>query len=733
MLRLPPLDDVRDRRVWSLSATVLGFWLLWAGYQTWTAGPSWVVASWQWLVLALTVLGLALLVLGALGVRWLRVAIPAAAVVGLALYAVYQHAAVQVQPGTDELAFTRFAARLVLHGLNPYAVPVAPALHRYLVLPTETTPTVTGTVVTTMSYPDLSFLLYVPARLFGVTDPVWTLIAFLALSVAVAYVVCPEPWRAFVPLLFLLEPNLLNLTLNGVTDVLYVPFLLAAVGLLRTRPRWSFLLLGLACAVKQTPWLFVPFLLVARAYDAEAEGMAWWRAAVEAIGAWALGFFIPNLPFIVLGPLPWLYGVLGPIVGHLVIYGEGAASTAFWGSVVHGPFALMSAGVVLATLAATVALYPTAPALALALPLTVFFVTARSLANYWAFAEGPLAIAVLAWRPQAKWPAWRPVLRRVSGVLLGGAVVAGVALAGLGAVTLAITHAQVTVRILSAEDPTHTDLFSRLRLRVRNLGPYAQPVSFVVTSGADSQAPWRVLGRADVVPAHATRTVTVAAPSLLAAVPNTPGAAIVVDALLPSGEQVASRPFPIREATAGIVNAQFKYWLPTTATKPGKSLPVGWVGQVAPAGLVGVTKDAYGVRLVASSASSGGWWSTSIEQSVPLAFLRRHTVRLTCQVRSLSNEPPLWRNVAGVEISGANGNQVLVVASPYKFTYRTQALTVIGEPAVRSPWQTLTIALAKSGAQLEPDLRGDVTLSVVVASKQRAGEAMIARGLSVGP
>ena len=71
--------------------------------------------------------------------------------------------------GTDEIAFDQYAAQLVLHGMNPYVHSMAPAFSLFHVSPDGYTFLLNGQPVTSLSYPALSFLFYVPFLALGWT------------------------------------------------------------------------------------------------------------------------------------------------------------------------------------------------------------------------------------------------------------------------------------------------------------------------------------------------------------------------------------------------------------------------------------------------------------------------------------------------------------------------------------------------------------------------------------
>src|ERR1700722_7193875 len=71
--------------------------------------------------------------------------------------------------GTDEIAFDQYAARLALHGINPYLPSMAPAFPLFHVSPNGYTFQLNGQPVTALSYPALAFEAYLPLLAAGVT------------------------------------------------------------------------------------------------------------------------------------------------------------------------------------------------------------------------------------------------------------------------------------------------------------------------------------------------------------------------------------------------------------------------------------------------------------------------------------------------------------------------------------------------------------------------------------
>ena len=100
--------------------------------------------------------------------------------------------------GTDEMAFDQYAAQLFMHGVNPYLHSMAPSFNLFQVNPNSYTWMVTGQPVTSLSYPALSFLLYVPFMALGVYSElaVWVNTFAWAITVAIAFFMTPKSSRA---------------------------------------------------------------------------------------------------------------------------------------------------------------------------------------------------------------------------------------------------------------------------------------------------------------------------------------------------------------------------------------------------------------------------------------------------------------------------------------------------------------------------------------------------------
>lgn len=358
---------------------------------------------------------------------------------------------------SDELAFGQAAASALIHGFNPYGVNLAAALHQYGV--GWGTLTLGGQVVHSVSYPSLSFLLYIPASLaFGQGSDAGLVTDALAWVIggALLWRMVGESLRPAVAL-FLILPIPLLLVGEGATDPLCLPFVLIAVWRWdrfgdpaeRSVARWiGPIALGLACCIKQTPWLLVPFLVAGVGIESHLRGHSWLSAGGRYVLICAAAFLIPNVPFIVWGPGAWLTGVLLPLRTALVPFGIGPAelvSAYGLGGGNLGLFVVSGAVLTLAALVIFVRCYGRLKPLFPLLPLFGVLLETRSLMSYFVFT---IPVVIIAATTAAATPWAMPHRRLAAGLAVGGGVLA-TASAGLLVAALAVPP-PLTITVQSA-------------------------------------------------------------------------------------------------------------------------------------------------------------------------------------------------------------------------------------------------------------------------------------------
>ncbi|HKM50890.1 MAG TPA: glycosyltransferase 87 family protein [Candidatus Bathyarchaeia archaeon] len=228
---------------------------------------------------------------------------------------------------TDVLAFSQYAAVLVTRGLNPYTQDLTVALSMFGVQPSDLTPLTSGSFLATFQYPSLHFLIFVPFVLAGLRDMRWVLVAFELGVIFLLLFKCPRNLRPMLILpLFAGSDLMINFTASSVSDMLWVlPLLLVAFNL-DERPGLSGVFYGIACAVKQPPWLLAPFLVIYllrnRRFRTNHEKLR--RVGIFLAPALAV-FTLVNLPFAIGDAAGWFRNIMTPISSDLIILSQGPA------------------------------------------------------------------------------------------------------------------------------------------------------------------------------------------------------------------------------------------------------------------------------------------------------------------------------------------------------------------------------------------------------------------------
>jgi len=447
--------------------------------------------------------------------------------------------------GTDEIAFDQYAAQLFRHGVDPYTHSMAPAFSLFHVSPDGYTFLLNGHTVTSLSYPALSFLVYVPFLLLGWSTQTAVLVnvAAWAAGIVVAYVLLPRSVR---PLAIVVGSFsvYISYAVGGVTDALFVPLLIGAVyrwdRFAWTRGPWAWrgpVLLGLAMAVKQTPWLVLPFLVAGVAIEARQLGAR--RAGLGTGGRYLaialVAFAVPNLPFILTSPHAWLSGILTPIASHAVPAGQGLIGLSLFLGLGGGSLTAYTLALVVVFAAlwlAFVVTYPTLKAWAVVAPALVLFFSARSFGSYLVTLLPAALVAATPLGSGAPDPASAggaasavgPLLsRRTLRWVLGGAVVASVL--AIGAIFAA--PAPLVVRITSVRTTGQLATVVQLGVDVTNTSGRPQTPAFTVESGGQLTAFWLAQGGPTTLRPGQRAHYTLLAPNFFAQPPITGGFQVV--------------------------------------------------------------------------------------------------------------------------------------------------------------------------------------------------------------
>ena len=305
----------------------------------------------------------------------------------------------------DAIALNDCSARLLLAGQDPYAsLDIFDCYARFEIGADRTTPLRRGDFadvaiypsddqldrtwalraragdnvefVSRPSYPALSIVMLVPFVALGI-DTNYVYLACLLAAIALIAWRARSGLRPFVLTGALGASCLVAFTVGGSADVLYALPLIAA-WIWRDRLGGA-LAFGVACAIKQLAWFFVPFWLIA------VTASLGWRAALRQSLIAGGVFAAANLPFILWHPADWLAGVLTPVVEPMFPRGAGLV---FLGTSGGLPLLPAAAYLALETIGVAVCLFiawrarRSSPEIGVALALVPLFFAYRSLFSY---------------------------------------------------------------------------------------------------------------------------------------------------------------------------------------------------------------------------------------------------------------------------------------------------------------------------------------------------------------
>jgi len=299
---------------------------------------------------------------------------------------------------TDALAFSHYSAILLSKGFNPYTQDLQSALSMFSVDPEFITLTPNGGLVSTLNYPALQVLVLLPVVWAGLRDARIVVYLFEIATAVIVYFWSPREIRplALIPL-FAGSDLAINFSAGAVADFLWVlPLVLMVVYL--DRPRLSGIMFGLASAMKQTPWLLAPFLLVWFLRNKRDLNL---RNRLKRAGTFAefalAAFLIPNIAFMLVDFGAWYSGVVTPAFGNLVVLSQGFSLITLASGVPLPPaFYLVATLAVAATLLVNYFVYFEKLALAIwAFPAIILWFSYRGLQNYFIFWVPLLVMSVV--------------------------------------------------------------------------------------------------------------------------------------------------------------------------------------------------------------------------------------------------------------------------------------------------------------------------------------------------
>lgn len=569
-----------------------------------------------------------------------RLAWTALAILTLAMGAAFADRLSYESVGTDAILFTRYSVDLTLSGDNPYAHSMAPAFDLYAANEAFVTHTEDGGRVLSLSYPALSFLPFIPQVLAGIDNVNVTPVVVLLVVVWVLVRESPSQLASAPIALIFANLSLVHFSFGGVFDILWVlPLIFAMRAWARQRWRTAAVLFGLACAVKQTPWLIAPFLGV-WLYLESPDRRTFLRRARTCL-TWGLGaFLLPNLPFLISDPGAWLRGVLTPLGSSAPLVMQGQGLTLLEASGVENMSRSFFTVVLALMLAASLALYVVYFArlrwFAWIAPMLLTWFYARSLQNYFIYfvpvayyafllgSEHQLAVAgetTSGVSVTTRWP-WLAAPRTRSTLALGiaaatvvGVIVAAVAIGGA-------SRFEGSVRLTAARDPAEIGRITELELSVTNTsGTPLEPLFDLVRQGHQTRFVWEVVSGPEVLAANQIGDYRIGVP--------VPAASLLYEATfivtvrdrssrrtLKSDPLIVERP---SDAAHLIGNPSFSMWESPTLAKLRN--PIGWTtttSEVTPVTRVAEVAD--GVELVSGGVTrtgSGPWTMVGLSQQIP--------------------------------------------------------------------------------------------------------------------
>ena len=329
-------------------------------------------------VMALIVVG----VLPVLAVARLRPSTRDALATGLAL-ATFVLAAMALLLGkgyhVDAVTVPHVAAQQLLAGHDPYATFDLPtALAQFGINPELVTHYEDGTVLRSLNYPALNFLLVAPFIALGATDIRWIYLAEILALVFILLRKVRIPWRPLVSAGVVGNTVIVRQNILAGVDPTW--WALLTVAWIFVESRWlSPIAVGLAMASRQPAWFAAPFYIVG-IWKRNGRQEAARRAAIVAVAA-----LVPNLPFMIDNPAAFFDGVGAPMLGALAPYGVGFVRLGLDGAfplLPRAAYGALSAVSFVTLLAILWRFWRSIPIGALIFPFVPLYLAWRSLQNY---------------------------------------------------------------------------------------------------------------------------------------------------------------------------------------------------------------------------------------------------------------------------------------------------------------------------------------------------------------
>lgn len=457
---------------------------------------------------------------------WVDVAILVAAVAALVAWSATVLIA-NPSYGTDEAAYVQYAARLFLHGTDPYKTNLAPALNVFGVPLQYATYLTNGGIASGLGYPGWAVLLTAPfVEITGGVQSV--IVADLVCAIAglvIAFCVLPRQWRSLAVVVVVDYSIIFGYVVSGDIAIFAFPALVlvawrwsevGAGGHLGWRGGIGAAAMGVAIATTQLAWFVAPFVVVGIVICRRRElGSRAAAAVVARYLAIAAGVFLAiNAPFIIQGPGAWVAGILGPLTQHAIPYGQGVIDLADFAGVGGGNLELYTLGAV-AVYAGLLGLFMLRFDRlwrgALMLPVIALWFPTRSLAEYWMTLIGVWVVAIAATNPPRPatrhWSlrGWRPPAWALSGLLVPAVAVLGLAIT---------TPSPLRLDITSVRTNGQLEHVWRVRARVTNTSSTRLTPHYATDSIGQMTSFWRVISGPETIAPNSSAVVTLEAPNV---------------------------------------------------------------------------------------------------------------------------------------------------------------------------------------------------------------------------
>lgn len=234
------------------------------------------------------------------------------------LFSAYAVTETNFNSPSDTVTVSLHAAILNSLGENPYGYPMTDVFSAYEATGISMTPHLDGAQVEYLPYPPLHFLSLRPFVPWGLEGARFFYTLCHTALLVLLFAFAPARYRGVVLIPLILNPEFIHYPFYWSSDSVWT-LMLALMLWNWKRPYVRGVLLGLACAYKQTPWLFAPFL-AARILKEEERP---WKAVGVFFGTSFGTFLVFNLPYALDNFGAWFQGTFDPMLSPYISLGRG--------------------------------------------------------------------------------------------------------------------------------------------------------------------------------------------------------------------------------------------------------------------------------------------------------------------------------------------------------------------------------------------------------------------------